>query len=475
MDLSQIESFLITECKLDKNQDIVVGVSGGADSLCLLHLLHRFNYSLIVAHVNHQLRQEADSEEEYVKSIAGDFGLPFYAKKVDVKAYSSEKKLSTEESARYLRYAYLFQVAKENDAQALAVAHHADDQVETVLMHILRGAGTAGLRGMEYRSIQSVYSPTIPIVRPLLSAWREEIDRYCKSEAILPCVDLTNQNIDYFRNRIRYELIPELGTYNTQAKSHIWNLSMLTQPEDEYMDTMAKDSLTSCLTNHGDGFFALERKSVCGLPVAIQRRVVRKVLGNLKMELRDIGLDAVEKAIAFVSQDEAKGEWQLLDDVWISKLSSTKVLIYTGNANFSELWPLIEGKTLVKIPGVISLNENWTLKAEVTNGGNFTGADQEPSQACFDLDALKEELYLSAPSAGERIEPFGDHDYSQKLSDLFINEGVHRKARENWPILHCGNNVLWALGVRRAKFVPVNPGTKRILVLTLERRMEEKN
>src|SRR5512143_2120761 len=160
------EPVLLDQCGLDPQKPLLAGVSGGPDSLCLLDILHSAGYPVIVAHFNHHLRPEADEEAASVAGLAQDLGLAFVTDSADVNKYAAENSLSLEEAARLLRYRFLFRVARERSAQAVAVGHTADDQVETILMHFLRGAGLAGLKGMEVRTHLPVFDAGIPLVRP---------------------------------------------------------------------------------------------------------------------------------------------------------------------------------------------------------------------------------------------------------------------------------------------------------------------
>lgn len=473
MDLTRIKSILTKDCCLTSDRSIVVGVSGGADSLCLLYLLNSMGYPVIVAHVNHLLRQESGSEEALVEYIAKTLHLPFYSTKVDVGTYSHSNKLSMEESARYLRYEFLFRVAEENDAQSLAVAHHADDQIETVMMHILRGAGPAGLRSMGYRSFLPGFSKDIPIVRPLLGMWRSEIEDYCRQENLDPCIDQTNSDKKYFRNRIRHELIPFLETYNPQAKQHLWQLANLAQAENAFLDTAMEDFLNNLVSQKGKGFFALKRAEFVEAPAAIQRQILRQIIGELREDLRDISFDAVEKGIEFARSADARGEWQLLENIWLTRLSKTELMIFTEGAELSELFPLFDGKGAIALvfPGVTNLNDRWEIDATILKGAISPKTEMTDNEVIFDLSELQELLEIRLVSAGEKIIPFGKKEISQKLSDLFINLGVLRRARSQWPILYCGDKLLWVVGLRRAKFAPVKAGSKRILKLELKRKI----
>jgi len=472
MDLSRIKSILENDCCLTDERSIVVGVSGGADSLCLLYLLHSMGYPIIVAHVNHSIRQESGSEEAHVESISKTLHLPFFSTKVDVGAYSHSNKLSMEESARYLRYEFLFHVAEENKAQALAVAHHANDQVETVMMHILRGAGPAGLRGMAYRSFLAGFSEGIPIIRPLLGMWREEIEDYCRQENLDPSVDQTNTDTKYFRNRIRHELIPYLETYNPQVKQHLWQLAYLAQAENAFVDSAMEVSLDTLMSQKGKGFFIIKRDEFAAAPAAIQRRILRCTISELREDLRDIGFDAVEKGIEFARSTDPKGEWQLLDNVWLTKLSKNELLIFTDCADFCELFPLLVGKCEINLvfPGVTKLNDHWEIAAVIIDGALPPKNEMTDYEVFLNLSEIHDSLIIRPPVIGEKIFPFGKGEISQKLSDLFINLGILQRARAQWPILYCGDKLLWVVGLRRAKFAPVKTGSTKILKLELKRK-----
>ena len=216
-----LETILRDQCGLDPSRPVLAGVSGGPDSLCLLDILHTAGYRVIVAHFNHQMRPEASQEADSVSVRAGRLGLPFVSDCADVRAYAEAHGLSLEEAARMLRYEFLFAAARQHAAQAVAVGHTADDQVETVLMHFLRGAGLSGLKGMEYRMLLPVFDRQIPLVRPLLSLWRADTESYCREHALVPHYDASNADQAFFRNRLRHTLLPELEKYNPRFKESV--------------------------------------------------------------------------------------------------------------------------------------------------------------------------------------------------------------------------------------------------------------
>ena len=190
--LENIQSVLQEQCGLRRDQPVILGVSGGPDSLCLMGILRTAGYHAIVAHFNHKLRPDADADANIVEQMAGRLNLVSVIESGDVRLYADQEKLSIEEAARIMRYRFLMAQARRFDAQAVAVGHTADDQVETVLMHFIRGAGLAGLKGMNYRTIIHMFDPQIPIVRPLLDIWREETVVYCAANGFRPRHDPSN-------------------------------------------------------------------------------------------------------------------------------------------------------------------------------------------------------------------------------------------------------------------------------------------
>ncbi|MFN3492159.1 MAG: tRNA lysidine(34) synthetase TilS, partial [Anaerolineales bacterium] len=208
-----VEKILEKECGLAKDKTIIVGVSGGPDSLCLMEVLRQAGYQIIVAYFDHKLRPESQADGRMVEKTATRLMLRCVMDGADVQAHAEKNKLSVEEAARNLRYRFMFDLARKYKAQAVAVGHTADDQVETILMHFLRGSGMNGLKGMSYRSIIKSFDSEIPVIRPLLDVWREETVVYCAVNGLRPHYDSTNDSLNFQRNRIRHLLIPTLETY----------------------------------------------------------------------------------------------------------------------------------------------------------------------------------------------------------------------------------------------------------------------
>ena len=241
-----IESILTDQCALQKDRPLIVGVSGGADSLCLMGILHEAGYQLIIAHFDHQLRDESYQDAQMVKETCARLSIECVVGTENVRAYADEKKLSIEEAARTLRYRFMFNLAREQNAQAVAVGHTADDQVETVLMHILRGSSLNGLKGMSYRAVIQTFDAQIPIVRPLLEMSRAETVEYCKAHDLHPHYDISNDSLEYQRNKIRHELIPTLENYNPKIRAALLRMSQTLKDDSDLLDSLVDSLWMEC-------------------------------------------------------------------------------------------------------------------------------------------------------------------------------------------------------------------------------------
>ena len=279
---------------IDPQDTIVIGVSGGPDSMCLLDILVHYqqalNIKLIVAHVNHMIRKEADSETEYVMQYCEQSHIPCYVKRIDVTKLAKEQKLGTEEMGRKIRYDFFEEVAQKEKANKIATAHNANDNAETVLMNFLRGTSTAGLKGIEIIREQKY-------IRPLRECERKEIEEYCKEHNLKPKIDQSNFENIYTRNKIRNDLIPYLQKeFNPNILATINRLSELAAEEDDYFSEMVAKEYEVLKLGNTDTEIILELKPFNQLPKVIKSRLIlytiNKLLGSTqgieKVNIEDI-------------------------------------------------------------------------------------------------------------------------------------------------------------------------------------------
>jgi tRNA(Ile)-lysidine synthase len=473
--LTRLPYILQRECKIDARNFVLVGVSGGPDSLVLLDILHRLGYLTVCAHLNHGLRPEAATDTLVVQQFANNLGVSFVTEKVDTMAYADEHLVSIEEAARNLRYNFLFTEAARVGAQAVVVGHTADDQVETVLMHLLRGSGLAGLRGMEYRTIPSSWSETIPLVRPLLSFWRADILDYCDEYGLEPVTDASNVDTTFFRNRLRHELIPILEKYNPRFRQGLLRTSQSLAGDYDLMQNLTAEAWESCLIRRGTGYLAFNLPGFQKLPVAIQRHLLRRAIAYHRPGLRDIDFDSIERGLGFLSAPKRNAQLDLIaglrllregDEFWLATWEADLVGLEFPAIRPGEQFTLTISTTLF-------LNEDWQIQVDdlpdVDMALEQAEENQDPFQAWLDISGMDLPLILRPRQRGDRFQPLGMGGNSMKLSDLMVNLKLPSRARATWPLVCAGENILWVPGFRLSHLARIKPTTLQAIHLHLSR------
>ena len=470
--LERVEKTLRDECLIDPTDPVVIGVSGGPDSLGLLYALHHLGGKLIVAHLNHGIRPEADEDADFVRRAAHDLGVNHYSDHQDTLLYAEEHGLAIEEAARKLRYQFLFSIAEKENAQAVVVGHTADDQVETVLMHLLRGAGLSGLRGMGARIVLPSWHERIPLVRPLLDVWRSEVLAYCEEKHLEPRFDRSNLDTTYFRNRLRHELIPNLATYNPRIRQIIWKMAETLRTDFEVVENAIVEVWDVCVTVVAEGYVELSRESFSQQPVGIQRGIARRAMGILRPGLRDIDFSAVERVLTFVRTPPSTQQGDLIAGMRI-QCEGDKFWIADWDAEISALdFPQVDGKEIkVKVPGNFPIKEPWVLSLEIfpAEGDLIREAmnNQNPFTGYFDADVFTSEGVVRANRPGDRFTPLGMGEHSIKLADFFINVKLPQRARKAWPLVCVQNQIAWVPGYRISHSFSISSDTKKIVKLHL--------
>jgi len=304
-------AFIRQHSLVSGQETLVVGVSGGPDSVCLLHLLvslkDRLGVRLHVAHLNHMLRGvESEADAEYVSQLAHRLGVAATLEQREVKSYQAGRGLSLEEAARQVRYQFFAEVAEKVGANRVAVGHTADDQGETILMHLVRGAGAYGLQGMQpLTEWESLSDRRLMVIRPLLKVSRREVEAYCEQHALAPREDSSNLSLSYLRNRIRYELMPLLQSYNPKANEALLRTADTLAGELAFFEQQIS-RIWDKVVSEEEGALVLKAKEVSSLHPALQRYLLREVLKRLLGSLEDIEWKHIEKMRAALTLPRGK-------------------------------------------------------------------------------------------------------------------------------------------------------------------------
>lgn len=470
--LEQLREQLTNACQVRADAPTLVGVSGGPDSLCLLDALHSLGYRVIAAHFNHRLRAEAAEDARFVEQFARRLGVPFLGGEGDVAQFAADHSISVEEAARMQRYGFLFDQAATSGAQAVAVAHTADDQVETVLMHLLRGAGLAGLKGMPARALPHAWSETIPLVRPLLGVWRREVSEYCQLRTLQPVIDASNLDTTFFRNRLRHEVIPYLETINPNFRQLLWRTSDVLAGDFALIERLTAEAWSFCLKDSTEGAIGLALAGLTALPLGLQRNVLRKAIAALRPGLRDAGFELVERATDFIHQPTQTRQQDLGLGL---RLTVEQRIIWLAaweadlpGADFPQA---PAQKTRLEIPGRLALGNGWLLEAEpvaAVTALDEARANEDPYRAWIDLPE-GEALTVRGRKPGDRFQPFGLGGRSRKVADFMINIKLPQRARENWPLVCAGVQIAWLPGFRLAHPFALSEASQRVIVVSLRK------
>lgn len=473
-----MDSILHDQCRLEPSRPLIVAVSGGPDSLCLMDILRQAGYRIIVAHFNHKLRENSDIEANTVEQMAARLGLPSIIESGDVRAFADEKKLSIEDAARTLRYRFLFMQARQHAAQAVAVGHTADDQVETVLMHFLRGAGLNGLKGMTYRTVLSVFDVEIPLVRPLLDVWREETVVYCAGQGLRPHYDPSNDSLNFLRNRIRHLLIPTLETYNPKFREAAWRAAQSLTADHEILTQSVDAAWKRAVVSESDGLIIFDSSTLTEYPVGLHRYLFRRAIERIS-PASDITYAALDRVTAFIQ--DGKGVLPLNGGIRLLREASQ--IFVAGEAAILpfERWPQLPSEMdsiPLEFPCQMELPGGWKFNCELWNIPALAleqmQNNEDPFQVWLDADRLQGGLSLRIRRDGDRFEPLGMHGHTQKLSDFFTNVKLPQRARERWPLLCAGDAIAWIPGHQPAHPFRLTKASRRILYFTLTSPVKKK-
>jgi tRNA(Ile)-lysidine synthase len=476
--LTRFDQILQEECQIPADGRLLVGVSGGPDSLTLLHLLHALGRDLTVAHFNHHLRPEADEDEHKVAQIAAGMKVAFVSGSEEVDKLASAMKLSVEAAARKARYRFLFEQARRIDADGVVTGHTADDQVETILLHFLRGSGLDGLKGMDYRTYLAEFSTEIPLLRPLLAFWRTEILEYCRKNKLQPLTDASNQDVKYTRNRVRKELLPILQSFNPQIKQRLWSLGQITAGSLEILRSVIQSSYEDVCIEEGAGFVAFKNTGLAGYERGAVETILREAARKLAPDGEDLTWSRLRQASQAILDGKRNGQLDLADNLSVVYCQDRLYLARNGVQIVESSWPAYlkpESEPLA-VPGRVELENGFFISVESLDVGSpdsFRYVLTDRNEAWLDAAVVKETLQSGPAGNYKKFQPLGMESGSVSLGDYFTNKKLPRPARNIWPVIADGERVAWVPGFVSGHPWRVTPKTRRVLHLKLEQAQKK--
>ena len=460
----KIESSIRSTMLLNRGEHVAVAVSGGPDSVALLTILVSLKLSLGIKvsaiHLDHGLRgNQSDEDAQFVRCLCDQFHIDLIMKKLGLKKLMARQNgLSLQEYARNARYETLIDVANRMDATKVALGHTGDDQVETVLMWMIRGAGTRGLGG-----IPLTREPFF--VRPILGVSRSEVLDYLEIRKMTYCVDHTNLQPMYLRNRIRQELVPLLKRYNPNLVNVLSRQADIVREEDSFLDQLTRESIEECKLMTTDNSLVLDRTRLLSLPVTLRRRVVRLAIQQMANMTQSPRFDSVETVLDRVIQGQS-GVWVNFNGIRIGReynaILFQKAILETNSSVMKDVV-----SRMVTVPShVIWPPTGQTL--QITLEESFTGLSLSlPHQVVLDAATFTRPLTVRTWQSGDQFYPLGLSGKRKKLQDFFSDIKLEGSRRAQVPLLVAPEGILWVGGYRLDHRFRVTKSTRQVLTVSL--------
>ncbi|WP_040206603.1 tRNA lysidine(34) synthetase TilS [Neobacillus jeddahensis] len=453
----KVESFLNRHSFKLEDEKIVVGVSGGPDSLALLHFLlmnkEKRKLSIVVAHVDHMFRgEESFLDALFVKDFCEQHRIPFEMLQINVKEIMEATGKSSQVAGRDVRYDFYQQVMKKYDASYLALGHHGDDQIETMLMRLTRGSSGKARAGIPF--LRPFHEGTI--FRPFLGVTKDEIRDYCQRHHLTPRLDPSNEKSVYSRNRFRKHVLPFLKTENSHVHEHFQRFSEELQSDEAFLQELAVERLNTVMTKRADDKITIDIKRFLMMPLPLQRRGIQLILNYLYKE-KPASLSAIHIDQVFVLLHHPEPSGKLDFPNGLKLIRSYFQLSFQFHQQTAEPYYFE-----INQPGTIVLPTGESISINFIDEGI---SDTRHNTAVFNTNRIKWPIIIRTRKKGDRMTLKGTHG-SKKLKDIFIDQKVSAQDRDSWPVVTDREDIIWLPGLKRSSFEGIDASAKQYIQLT---------
>lgn len=454
--LEVVRQFIEKHELLESGTTVVVGVSGGPDSLALLHFLwnerDRYDIQIVVAHVDHMLRgKQSEEDMHFVKHFCAQHSIICEATQMNVQLYMEQTGKGVQEAARACRYAFFEQVMRKYGARYIALAHHGDDQIETVLMRLVRGSISKGYAGIPIkRPFGNGY-----IIRPFLCIDRQQIEQYCQNNALHARHDPSNDKDDYTRNRFRHYVLPFLKRENNRVHEHVQQFSEMLSEDEAFLEQLTKEKLKH-VADQKEGCVRVDIPSFMRMPKPLQRRGIQLILnylyGNVPSPLSSIHIN---QALLFLKRPHPSGMLHFPNGLKV--IRQYEMCVFTFQQEQTSEYDLT-----LHVPDTLTLPNGCQLISKFVDRYPFIEDDHH---VVFDVDQLALPLRVRTRKHGDRMKVKG-MEHSKKVARIFIDEKIPANERGQWPIVEDANgNIIWIPGVKKSVYTATNITKNRYIVL----------
>lgn len=462
--LDKVIKYIKENDLLEENDKVLVALSGGPDSVCLLHILYKLkeklNIELGAIHINHMLRgKESDEDEKYISKLCDELGINYYVKRIDIEYIAKDTSVSLEVAGRNERYKAFEEIRKNDRYDKIAVAHNANDQAETILMRMMRGTGLEGLTGIKAKREDG-------IVRPILCLNRQQIERYCEENNLNPRIDASNYERIYSRNKVRLDILPYMKeNFNGDVIETLNRMALLLQKDNEFIEEYSKRCYNRYCENQNDKL-KVSKELFMNEMESIITRVIIRAFKEVSNCYQNFEMKHIYEIVNLANKGTGK-KINLTNKITCENLYGNiifKVNEVENKVNKSHEIRLCKDDILNNY-----IFDKYEINFEIISNKNKVDFSKNNLIKLFDYDKIEKEITIRYRKDGDRIIPLGMKG-SKKLKDIFIDLKVPRENRDITPIVCFDDKISWVVGCKTSQEYKVTQYTKNILKITFDRK-----